>query len=458
MKTGTCSFGQIASVGLGFKSLQNQFFYLTKQRIQQYGVEKEFLKPIFKLADLSNSEYLQKPKPTQWLFYCNENEKDLSGTGALKYIRHMKDVPATERKQSSGKPQTVAEVLKAQGGGFWYGPKAIPHAAHIWLRKAFNTNFSPFIFDKAAALDQRCNYVLPKDDLDWKLVAAVVTSSLFTLSVESYGSATMGAGVLELATKKLPEVRVPDVRNLSAAERGQLVSLVESVWKEQSPVEWTTEQQPSKALQELDTFLLALIGAEIPLAQIYGDINDVVRSRILVARDKEQTSKAHHRVDVAAVARSIAVSVQTLLDSKRFPDDFYDAGSAGLVFDFTNCKSLDLECVPMLDQAMVDVRNAATGDILLSEQYPRPVTQVIVRALLLGRRRFVAPSDSASAEEAIQNFDKWLPSILERVEEGARMSAVGTRYEQQVLSACFRELKLDVRATSPQFYGQARLQ
>ena len=38
------------------------------------------------------------------------------------------------------------------------------------------------------------------------------------------------------------------------------------------------------------------------------------------------------------------------------------------------------------------------------------------------------------------------------------MSAIGTRYEQQVLSACFRELKLDVRATVPQFYGQARLQ
>lgn len=459
MKSGTCAFGEIASVGLGFKSLQNQFFYLTKQRIQQYGVEKEYLKPIFKLADLSSTEYLQKPKASQWLFYCNENEKDLAGTGALKYIRAMKGVPATERKQSNAsKPSTISEVLKAQGGGFWYGPKAIPHTAHIWLRKAFNTNFSPFIVEKAVALDQRCNFVLPKGELDWKLVAAVVTSSLFALSVESNGSATMGAGALELATKKLPEVRVPDIRNLSADERSQLESLAESVWKEQSPVEWATGQQAGKALQELDTFLLALAGAEIPLERIYADINDVVRSRILVARDKEQTTKSHQRVDVDAVARSIAESVKTLLDSKRFPDDFFDGGGADLVFDFTDSRTLDIECVPMLDQAIVDVKNGVSNDVLLNAQYPRPIAQVIVRALLLGRRRFAIPNDAATAGQALSNFDKWLPTILEKVEQGARMSAVGTRYEQQVLSACFRVLKLDVRATAPEFYGQARLQ
>lgn len=54
---------------------------------------------------------------------------------------------------------------------------------------------------------------------------------------------------------------------------------------------------------------------------------------------------------------------KTLLDSKRFPDDFYEGGSAGIVFDFTSSKSLDIECIPMLDQAVVEVRNAVTGDV-----------------------------------------------------------------------------------------------
>ncbi|HEX8817285.1 MAG TPA: hypothetical protein VF753_17455 [Terriglobales bacterium] len=457
MKTGTCAFGEIASVGLGFKSLQNQFFYLTKATIKQFEIKKKYLRPIFKIGDLTNNKFLQDPKPTQWLFFCKEGEKDLAGTGALTYIHAMENVPATERKQT-GEHQTISQALKAQSGGLWYGPKAIPHTAHVWLRKAFNTNFSPFILHNAVALDQRCNFVTPKSGLDWKLVAAIVTSSLFALAVESYGSATMGAGALELATKKLPELRVPDIRNLVETERKRLIALVEAVWKEAAPIEWSTGQEPRKELKELDTFLLALIGTEVSLAQIYADINALVASRILIARDKEQTTKAHQRVDVAAVAKSIASSVQTLLDSKRFPDDFYDPVSAGIVFDFTNAKSLDIECTPILHQAVIEVRNPASSEVMLHAQYPRAVAQVIVRALLLGRRRFVAPENQESAEEALATFDKWLPTIVEKVEESARMTAMGTKYEQQVLSACFRALNLDIRATAPQFYGEARLQ
>lgn len=453
---GTCAFGAIATVGLGFKSLQNQFFYLEKPRITQYEIERRYLKPIFKIGDLANGKFLQSPKPSQWLFYCSENEKDLGGTGALKYIHAMEGAPATERKQT-GKRQTISAALRAQSGGLWYGPKAIPHAAHIWLRKAFNTNFSPFIFDKAVALDQRCNHVAPKDRLSWKLIAAVVTSSLFALAVESYGSATMGAGALELATKKLPEIRVPDIRNLTAAERKQLIKLAENVWNKSIPMEWGTGQEPSKLLLELDTFLLALTGADVSLSQIYSDINSLVSSRILIARDKEQTIKNHQRVDVVAVARSITDNVQTLFESKRFPDDFYDTRNLGIAFDFTNAKSLDLECIPMLHQAVVEVRNAASNEVLLHAQYPRSVAQVIVRALLLGRRRFTAPDNADAAQEALANFEKWIPTIVDRVEEGARMSAVGTRYEQQVLSACFRILNLDLRAVAPQFYGHARI-
>jgi len=236
-----------------------------------------------------------------------------------------------------------------------------------------------------------------------------------------------------------------------------LTNLVERAWKE-TPIEWGTGVQPSKGLQELDTFLLALVGAEVSLSQVYDDINAIVSSRILVARDKEQTTKSHQKVDVAAVAHSIAESVQTLLASKRFPDDFYNASTAGIVLDFTASKSLDIECVPILHEAVVDVRNAASNEVLLHQQYSRPVAQVIVRSLLLGRRRFVVPDKAEDAEEALSNFDKWLPTIVEKVEDSARMSAVGTRYEQQVLSACFRSLNLDMRATAPQFYGQARLQ
>ena len=77
MKSATCVLGEIASVSLGFKSLQNQFFYLSQERIKQFGIDEGHLKPIIKMKDLNLGRYLQKAKPSQWLFYCPNDEKEL---------------------------------------------------------------------------------------------------------------------------------------------------------------------------------------------------------------------------------------------------------------------------------------------------------------------------------------------------------------------------------------------
>ena len=37
MKLGVCDFSDLAKVSLGFKSLQNQFFYVSKEEIEKYG-------------------------------------------------------------------------------------------------------------------------------------------------------------------------------------------------------------------------------------------------------------------------------------------------------------------------------------------------------------------------------------------------------------------------------------
>ena len=62
MKLGVCRLEQIGKVSLGFKSLQNQFFYVTKATIEKYGIEKNYLKPIFQLGDLEPDKYKQTKK------------------------------------------------------------------------------------------------------------------------------------------------------------------------------------------------------------------------------------------------------------------------------------------------------------------------------------------------------------------------------------------------------------
>ncbi len=118
--------GHIATVSLGYKSLQNDFFYVNKATIDTYGVEKKYLVPIFMLRDLSSDGFEQDPKPAVWLFACKEKLGDLKGTGAIRYIEARGDRSASDKKQT-GKNLTIKEALEAQSGGVWFHPKARPN-------------------------------------------------------------------------------------------------------------------------------------------------------------------------------------------------------------------------------------------------------------------------------------------------------------------------------------------
>jgi len=457
MKLGVCKFEDIAKVGLGFKSLQNQFFYVSRSEIKRYAIEDQFLRPIFRLPDLQGGNYKQTVGLTQWVFYCKEKEADLRGTGALRYLRAMEKVPATEKKQG-GKPQTVKQALQAQtsAGGLWYAPKAQLHPANIWLRKAFNTVYSPFIFDPAKAVDQRCNYALPHDEIGWKELASVLTSSLFALSAESFGAASMGAGALELATTKIQELKIIDLRGLKErTARKDLVALGEAVWEKTTPVDWADTEIPPQEVRDLDKWLLRAMGVRISPDRIYSDLVRTMKARLAVAKDKDVQTKRHLQIDIATVAQSVADSVRPLLESRTFPDSFIEPGAMLQPIDFTRAGKLELESHPMMVETSLSIRNGS--HTLFDNQLRRSVAQVIIKAVLLGRRKFSYPIDDSVASVALKDFATWFPKVLEKIATGCGMSAVGTSYEERLNAAVLGVLGLDPNIIQPEFFGHATL-
>jgi hypothetical protein len=273
----------LADVSLGFKSLQNNFYYVNQATIDTYGIEKRFLVPVLMRKALDPRAYKQDPVADQWLFNCRDKKEDLRGTGALKYIEAMADRSAAEKKQSGKKGQTIRDVLTAQGGGFWYAPKARPNKHHVWLRKAFDGTFAPYLFEAPALVDQRFNSLSPLKGIDWQELAAIVTSTLFAYSLEINGSASMGAGALEAPTTKLREYPVPDIRKMSAGDRKKLVSLGAAVWMKEPPVDWSeTGSTPGKALRALDVWLLQKTARPVTVETLYADLSAATLSRLLL--------------------------------------------------------------------------------------------------------------------------------------------------------------------------------
>ena len=274
------------------------------------------------LRDVDVTTYYQEVSPARWLFNCRDRKSDLRRTGAIRYIEAMANRSATEKKQS-GKSQTIRGALESQSGGLWYAPKARPNCHRVWLRKAFNTTFSPFLFSEPVLVDQRCNSVSARPGHDWKELAAVLTTSLFAYSLEINGAAGMGAGALEAPTTKLRTYPVFDLAQLSTANRSHLVSLAEAVWANEAPVDWAIAgTRPGARLRALDEWIIKMTGRNVKLSKVYSDINDVCQSRILVANDKSKKTKKKQADSIGGVAESIARAIRPKIELRKFPDDF----------------------------------------------------------------------------------------------------------------------------------------
>lgn len=418
----------IADVSLGYKSLQNDFFYVNKATISTYGIEKKYLVPMLMLKDLDPAEYEQDPTPSLWLFACKDKRGDLRGTGAWRYIEAMADRSAAEKKQT-GKNLTIKEALEAQSGGTWYAPKAKPAFHHIWLRKALNTVYAPFVMDKATLVDQRLNSIAPVDGVEWKEVAAALTSSIFAYSLEINGAASMGAGALEAPTTKLRDYPVLDVRKLKPKERTKLVTLAQAVWDKEAPIDWGSDDwQPKKKLRDLDEWILKTAGGEVKADQMYEDIRATCQARIVVAEDKRKKTKKQQSDSIGSVADSIVNAVEPKLKTKNFPDDFANGVKLDhpLVFDRGSLKEITIG--HLLDSYDIEV-HAKGGETVYAATHPAPVAEAIIRALLIGRSTFSVSTDRKAMDAAVTEFIKWVSQAEKDIQTAITESAFGTGYE-----------------------------
>ena len=78
--------GDVAEVRFGIKTGANKFFYLDDQKIQEWGIEEEFLKLVIKSPRECRSILIDPSQLKFKLFMCGADRTDLAGTAALEYI------------------------------------------------------------------------------------------------------------------------------------------------------------------------------------------------------------------------------------------------------------------------------------------------------------------------------------------------------------------------------------
>ena len=109
----------IAKVRFGIKTGANEFFYLDAEKIKEWGIEKEFLKPVIK-SPRECKRILIDPKDLKnKIFMCHEDKKDLKDTAALDYIKWGESQGFNKRPSCAGRARWWDVGLREPGLWAW---------------------------------------------------------------------------------------------------------------------------------------------------------------------------------------------------------------------------------------------------------------------------------------------------------------------------------------------------
>ena len=97
--------GDIAEVRRGFTTGANKFFYLDTERIQELGIEAEYLKPVIKSPRECKSIRVDPSQLKFKLFMCHADKAALAGTAALEYIESGEKQGYHQRPSCRNRPR-----------------------------------------------------------------------------------------------------------------------------------------------------------------------------------------------------------------------------------------------------------------------------------------------------------------------------------------------------------------
>jgi hypothetical protein len=141
--------------------------------------------------------------------------------------------------------------------------------------------------------------------------------------------------------------------------------------------------------------------------------------------DKTKTKKKHRTESITSVADGIAAAIAPALNIRQFPESFCNGTEKTLAMHVDRSLLRRIRIEPLMNMADVTISGEG-GRELFKGHYPLPVTEAVVRSVLLGRESFLLPTERADAEKAVSGFLNWLDGMRLRLNDAITESALGS--------------------------------
>jgi hypothetical protein len=178
--------GDIAEVRRGFTTGVNEFFYLDEEKIREWGIEEEFLKPVIK-SPRECKRILIDPKDLKYkIFMCHKEKEELRGAAALEYIKW-------------GEAQGFHQRPSCRGRARWWDLGKETYPIGLWM-KAFNDRYVSPINNTKVLVSDRFYEIEFNGEINWKTAALILNNSILSIFIELGGRVSLGEGALDNMT------------------------------------------------------------------------------------------------------------------------------------------------------------------------------------------------------------------------------------------------------------------
>jgi len=316
----------LAEIRRGYTTGINPFFYVTKQKIDYWGIEEEFLAPVLKSPKESQSILIKKDDLKNYVFLCNLSKGELrkrGKRGALKYIAWGEQQVTKERKGKGGGIK-YPETPTVQNRKYWYSLPQYDLGQIYWTKSYDDTFLQRFSKERLFA-DQRVYQIIEKKKVKPAKLAAILNSTFFFLFVELMGRSTLGEGALDTTVEEVQEyVLCPDTKLFRKNKEKELLKAFNSILER--PIKPIYEEVKMKDRQKLDKLVLEALGLDPKkfLKPIYDGLCELVEERIGLAKLRKNYKNARTKKSLEELKEHVLDEVIPY-GLKNFPEEFIDS-------------------------------------------------------------------------------------------------------------------------------------
>ncbi len=421
---------KVAEVRFGIKTGINEFFYLTEERIKEFGIEEEFLKPVIKSPKEAKSIWLKLNDVKSHVFLCHNAKEELRKNkklGALKFIE-WGEIQKTKDGISWPNVSTVS------GRRLWYdlGERK---PGRILLQMITNDRFFVPINVDNVQVDHNLFELFPKKEEIFFGLSIYLNSSITALFRELISRINLGEGATKTEGIDWNDILTPNHEILKYLNTEKRLLDVFS----QRFIKPIFEEVKMPDRQQLDRLVLEALGLDPNqyLQPLYDGLCELVRERIELAKMRKKVKKARPERDMEKIKREV---IEEFLPGgpKRFPQDFFDSAS----------KSESMKEVPLPDEPL------RLGNYFFGEQEvisdkgfvykaKNPVEgKYLIYAQRSGARKVLVPTETMALFKIVKNYEIYLRKLKDEIARDLLGRTLDQKIAERLLKQIFDEYRL----------------